>query len=122
MVNKYEREETKMKWRGKKLTALLAATCLCLSTPLSAAAAPMEQVSGIEHVETDAVNALRTENGSSDTESEGAAESGNGKQAGTRDEANTDPKSEELTESDEEGITEVVNETVQMDMPEENQA
>ena len=34
-----------MKWREKKLTALLTAACLCLSTPFSAVAAPTEQAS-----------------------------------------------------------------------------
>lgn len=102
-----------MKWRGKKLTALLAATCLCLSTPLSAAAAPGELVSVVENAETE-----------TGIEEEVYTESADGIQTETKDDGYTEPKSEVMTDSEAEDFTEAENETEteQVVLPEENQA
>lgn len=82
-----------MKWRGKKLTALLAATCLCLSTPLSAAAATGESVSIMENAGTE-------------TEAKEYTKPADGVQTETKDEEYTESADDVQTEATDYGYTE----------------
>lgn len=122
-----------MKWRGKKLIALLAVTSLCFSTPFSAVAAVTEQVSvmgnadaetendvpaemsGIQ-TETEDVRAEMTDEAQTETKDEGYAETESEEQTGTHDEEYIETESEEQTETQDESNSETMSEVLKNEL------